>query len=656
MKKYYVTTPIYYVNDQPHIGHAYTSIAADVLARYHRMRGLDVFFLTGTDEHGQKVQQAAEERGMSPKQHADLMVENFKTLWKKLGLTHDDFIRTTDGRHIQLVQKFLQKLWEEGKIQKRKYSGWYCTPDERFWTGKDLVEGRCPECGRDVEQIEEENYFFLMSTYGDDLIQHIDAKPLYIMPETRRNEVLGFLKSQPLGDLCISRPKKRLSWGVPLPFDDNYVTYVWFDALLNYYSGAEYLAPKGISWWPANLQLIGKDILATHAVYWSTMLMALGLELPAHIFAHGWWTIEGRKMSKSIGNVVDPAELSERYGNDALRYFLLREVPFGHDGDFSEAALKRRFNTELANDFGNLASRVFKMAGKYLNSLVPKPEGVEPEMKALAEGIYIDVNISLGLSDFQNALKTIWTLVSYTNRYIDSNAPWSLAKEPENEGELKTVIYSTLEALRFLSIYLYPFLPEASEKLYNALGFSGTPKDLRLEQNEQPVKWGVLEPGTRLNQLDQLFPRIADLEVTLPEHTSNISESASETTPPKREKREKKEKKVEKGKDNLIKIEEFMRVEMKTAVVTKAERVEGSEKLIRLEVDSGEKRQVVAGVGKAYGPEELLGRTVVVVTNLKPARLMGLESEGMLLAATEEDGSPVILTTETPVKPGLRIK
>jgi methionyl-tRNA synthetase len=646
-----VTTPIYYVNDLPHIGHAYTSIAADILARQNRMMGRSVFFLTGTDEHGQKVQEAADSRGLSPKEHSDIMVRNFKALWQKMGLTYDAFIRTTDSEHKEIVQGLLKKLYDNGEIVKRTYSGWYCTPCERFWTEKDLRDGNCPECNRVAEQIEEENYFFLMSAYAERLIKHIEDNPTYILPETRKNEVLGFLKTHPLGDLCISRPKKRLAWGVELPFDSDYVTYVWFDALLNYYSGTIYLSPdESIKWWPAAHNIIGKDILTTHAVYWSTMLMAMGLPLPKNIFAHGWWTIDGQKMSKSIGNVVDPGEVVDKYGNDAFRYFLMREVPFGLDGDYSEHALVRRLNTELANDFGNLASRVLKMTERYFNGVVPERETQfdssihKYELKSMTKPEHLPFRLELALKElnFKQALEDIWELVSYTNKYVDGQAPWGLAKKEENSGKLRHVIYSCLEALRFLSIYLYPFIPDASEKLYHALGQKGSPEKLDLENNKEVLKWGFLEPGTELGELEALFPRI-------------------EPEGKKQKKQETKERKVQDEKqqdpgDNLISIGQFAKVEIKIGKVIEAERVPKSEKLIRVQVDTGEMRQIVAGIGNVYGPEDLLGKTVVIVTNLKPAKLMGVESRGMLLAATDESGRPSVIMPDRDVSPGTRIK
>jgi methionyl-tRNA synthetase len=634
MERFYVTTPIYYVNDTPHIGHVYTTVAADILARFNRLLGKRVFFLTGTDEHGQKVQKAAQERGLSPKEHADMMVQNFKALWEKMKISNDAFIRTTDKEHIKVVQEILQRLYNKGEIVKRPYKGWYCTPDERFWTEKELVDGRCPDCGRAVEEIEEDNYFFLMSKYQDALISHIEKNPQYILPETRRNEVMGFLKSRPLGDLCISRPKKRLTWGITLPFDDDYVTYVWFDALLNYYSATKYLAPGNgkISWWPAAHHIVGKDILTTHAVYWSTMLMALDMPLPQNIFAHGWWTVDGRKMSKSLGNVVDPFEVVENYGVDSFRYFLFREVTFGLDGDFSVNALINRINSDLANDLGNLVSRSLAMARKYFDSVVPEPSLTEEDIKSLAESIVDKMKKHLETLSFQKALDEIWILVSTLNKYIDTKQPWSLAKSPEGSSELKSVIYTILEGIRFLSIYIYPFLPDSALKILNALGMEDSINEPVLKE----AKWGALKPGTRLKKIDALFPRII----------MNNKEKEKKKLPDKEEKV---------SEERYIRIDDFAKIDLRIGKVLEAERIEGSNKLLRLVVDIGEKRQIVAGIGKTYSPGELIGKLVVIVSNLKPAKLMGVESQGMLLAAGTENDIAII-SPEKNIPAGIRVK
>ena len=651
-KKFYITTPIYYVNDVPHIGHAYTTIAADTLARYHRLLGDAVFFLTGTDEHGQKIEKAAQDRGLTPKAHADLMSKNFRALWNKLEIANDAFIRTTDKEHIIVVQELLHKLYAKGEIEKRTYEGWYCTPDERFWTEKEIVEGKCPDCGRPVERILEDNYFFLMSKYQGRLIKHIEDNPNYIRPESRRNEVLGFLNSQALSDLCISRPKARLSWGIELPFDRDFVTYVWFDALVNYFSATRYLSPPapGSSdpserekfWWPADHHLVGKDILTTHSVYWSTMLMALDLPLPGNIFAHGWWTREGKKISKSLGNVIDPNKVVESYGSDAFRYFVLREVPFGLDGDFSTETFVTRFNTELANDLGNLLSRVLTMIGKYFEGKIPPPGPEQPfdrelrEIAALSPGRIDD---DLSVLAFARYLQNVWALVMRANRYVEENAPWALAKRRDMD-RLGSVLYNLAESLRSIGLYIYPVMPSTSQKIWDSLGIEKKIGSCLLHEESS---WGKLTTGASIQPGAQLFPRI-DLK---------------KNTEKKMEKNETMQRPApnpDEAGPELIGIEDFMKADLRVGKIVSAERVEKSEKLVKLKVDIGtETRQVVAGIGKSYTPEDLTGKTIVIVTNLKPAKLMGVESQGMLLAANSGDALAVV-TFDREIKTGSRVK
>lgn len=648
--KFYITTPIYYVNDVPHIGHAYTTIAADTLARYHRILGDHVFFLTGTDEHGQKVEKAAQERGLNPKAHADSMVVNFQALWKKLEITHDAFIRTTDKPHIAVVQELLQRLYDKGEIERRTYEGWYCTPDERFWTEKEIVEGKCPDCGRPVERISEDNYFFLMSKYQERLIAHIENNP-YIQPESRRNEVLGFLRTQKLGDLCISRPKSRLAWGIELPFDREFVTYVWFDALANYLSATRYLSPLADAakdaaereryWWPANHHLVGKDILTTHSVYWSTMLMALGLPLPRNIFAHGWWTINGKKMSKSLGNVIDPNEIADTYGTDAFRYFLLREVPFGLDGDFSTDTFITRFNTELANDLGNLLSRTLTMIGKYFEGKIPSPAGEQSpdaELREIAAAIPGKIGEDLAALTFTKYLQDSWALVTRANRYVEETAPWTLAKNKDFE-RLGTVLYNLAESLRLIGLYLYPVMPTTAQKIWEALGLKKQMTTCRLDQEQT---WGGLSAHIPVIPGAPLFPRIEtkkNLEKKMEKTEEQKPAQKNETTGPE-----------------LIGIEDFGKVDLRVGKIVAAERVEKSDKLVKLQVDIGtETRQVVAGIGKSYSPEELVGKVITIVANLKPAKLMGVESRGMLLAANSGDGLAVV-TFDRETKPGTKVK
>ena len=472
--RFYITTPIYYVNDVPHIGHAYTTVAADILARYWRLRGRDVFFLTGLDEHGQKVQQAAAKAGIDPQAHCDKLAPQFQELWKRLNISNDAFIRTTDAPHKSVVQRYLQELFDKQLIYKADYTGWYCTFDERFWTEKDVENGLCPDCKRPVERISEHNYFFKMGQYQDRLIEHIKQHPDFIRPESRRNEVLGFLTTQQLGDLSISRPKSRLSWGIELPFDKEYVTYVWFDALVNYVSALEYLppTPSREQYWPANVHLVGKDILTTHAVYWSTMLMALNLPLPKTIFAHGWWTVDGEKMSKSRGNVVDPNKMVDEFGADAFRYFLLREVPFGYDGDFSHEAVVGRINSELADDLGNLLSRSLSMIERFANGVIPQAR-ITPSLSENSGEVVARAYVHLERLEFGKALEAIWELVQSTDQYIDKTAPWKLAKKPDQERSSKKSSITLPKVLKTLGVVLYPFMPSKGEAIVQQIGLHG---------------------------------------------------------------------------------------------------------------------------------------------------------------------------------------
>lgn len=615
--KFYITTPIYYVNDVPHIGHAYTTIAADVAARYKRLEGYEVFFLTGTDEHGQKVQQAATDLGVKPQVHVDKLHQRFKELWVRLNISNSDFIRTTEERHKKLVCDILQDLYSRDEIYRDSYEGWYCTPCERFWTEKDLAEGNCPECRRKVEKIKEHNYFFRMGNYQQWLIDRIKNNPHFILPASRRNEVLGFL-DKPLEDLCISRPKSRLPWGIPLPFDDEYVTYVWFDALINYISVHGSLDDiKASGFWPADHNMVGKDILTTHAVYWSTMLKAIGLEPPKNIFAHGWWTVNGQKMSKSLFNVVEPNKLIDQFGVDVIRYFLLREVPFGLDGDFSHKALIGRLNSDLANNLGNLLNRTISMMKKYFGGVIPTKatEGDEDgDLINKSREVISDVRKLYDELAYNKILQKIWELVDTTNQYIDKAGPWNLVKTDEGKERLKTVMYNSAESLRVLGVLLYPFMPESMTSLMKQLGVE-TPIE---EQGMKSIEtWGGLKPGSQTQKAKQLFPRIEDKQ---------MEKILAELAAPKEEE-----------KDNQITIDDFMKVDLRTGKILEAEKVKKSKKLIQLKVDIGtETRQILAGIAESYEAEDLIGRTVVIVANLKPAKLMGIESQGMVLAASND--------------------
>ena len=654
---FYITTPIYYVNDVPHIGHAYTTIAADVLARYWRLRGRDVFFLTGLDEHGQKVQQAAAKAGIDPQAHCDKLAPQFQQLWKRLDITHNAFIRTTDHPHKNIVQRYLQELYDKRLIYKDSYTGWYCTFDERFWTEKDVADGLCPDCKRPVERLSEHNYFFKMGQYQERLIDHIKTHSHFIRPESRRNEVLGFLQTQKLGDLSISRPKSRLSWGIELPFDKDYVTYVWFDALVNYLSALEYKLPTPSvdRYWPASVHLVGKDILTTHAVYWSTMLMALELPLPDTIFAHGWWTVDGEKMSKSRGNVVDPHTMVDRYGADAFRYFLLREVPFGQDGDFSEQAMVTTINNDLANGIGNLLSRTLTMVERFSAGSIPPPgSSAIPALEAQIEqtALALPDRVEAGSSklQFRDNVQDMQALVKLCDEYIDKAAPWQLAKKPEDRPRLQTVLNTTAKALRLLSVLLYPYVPHAAEQLARQLGLS---IDFAKPLSSDTYVWTVPLTDVKIHKAAALFPRIE----SKPQGATPVNEAPS-PQPAASNPMTAGQAAAEPQTSALsqITIDEFMKIQLKTAKVLSAERVPKSEKLLKLQVSLGtEQRQIVAGIGKRYEPESLVGKTIVIVANLKPAKLMGIESQGMVLAAGDSEVRGLATFLED-VEPGTKVK
>ena len=626
MNNFYVTTPIYYVNDRPHIGHAYTTILADVLAQYHRLMGDPTFFLTGSDEHGLKVHQAADQGGLTPQEQADRTVVRFQELWKKLEITHDDFIRTTEERHKTVVQKILQDLFDRGEIYKAEYDGWYDVGAEVFITEKELQDRGGPEANPNVTRVKESNYFFRMSKYQDWLLRYIEENPKFIQPDFRRNETLGFLR-KPLQDLCISRPKSRLPWGIDLPFDDDFVCYVWFDALVNYISGVGYLEDDARfqKWWPASFHLIGKDILTTHTVYWPTMLQAMGLPMPETIFAHGWWLLGQSKMSKSVGNVVDPMDMIDRYGVDAVRYFLISEMTLGQDANFSEAGFIRRYNSDLANDLGNLLSRILNMISRYCDGKIPAPSGAaleDPDSDALWKTMQVatkDMLAGVEGMRLDQGVAAVIAAVRAMNRYLEAKQPWHLAKQ-EDLQPLHDVLYTAAETLRVAAALLHPIMPERMGILRMALGIADGKPDL-----DKVHTWGLLQPGAPIRTGDPLVPRIKveDMKEEQPEK--------QEAAPPPKPKPA-----VADDTPGVITIKDVQKIELRTAIVLEAEKIEGAEKLLRLEVRMGEeRRQIVAGIALHYEPDALIGRTVVVVANLKPAKLRGVESQGMLLAASK---------------------
>jgi len=631
---FYVTTPIYYVNAKPHLGHVYTTVIADVLARFHKLLGDHVFFLTGTDEHGDKIMETAKKLGKTARELADENSQRFRDLWPQITIENNRFIRTTEPDHVKTVQGILQKVYDNGDIYFGEYGGHYCTGCERFMTETEMADGKCPIHQTDLTFVQEQNYFFRMEKYRPWLIEYIHNNPGFIRPERYKNEVLGMLR-EPVDDLCISRPKKRLSWGIELPFDSNFVCYVWFDALINYLTGINYPEGEHFSdFWGQAQHLVGKDILKPHAVYWPTMLKAMGAEPYRNLNVHGFWNVDATKMSKSLGNVVDPLEMKGKYGVDAFRYFLVRDMVFGLDSNFSEEALIERYNADLANDLGNLVSRSTSMLAKYFDGILPEPEAspqeADRELKDLALKVTTDYTAKMQALELHTALMSVWSLISALNKYIDKSAPWELAKK--DAQRLGSVMYHLMECIRFVSILISPVMPGISHKILDLMGIGGSTLLADLGS------FGVLKPGTKIGQAQALFPRAEKMG------------EAKETPGAKAE------KKVEKAPDNLIDISEFGRVELKTGRILEATAVEKSDKLVILKVDIGRTIQIVAGIGKAYTPEDLVGKHIAVVANLKPAKLMGLASEGMLLASDGEDGSLTLIGFDRAPKVGARIR
>ncbi|RWX49811.1 methionyl-tRNA synthetase [Candidatus Electrothrix communis] len=649
----YITTPIYYVNAMPHIGHAYTTIIADTYSRFRRLCGDEVRFQTGTDEHGEKIVQAAEGEGISPREYVDRISDSFRQTWPGLDIAPDHFIRTTDADHIKLVQDILQKVYDQGDIYFSEYSGHYCKGCERFLTEKELVDGKCPDHQTVPEEISEQNYFFRMSKYQDWLIDHIKSNPEYITPERYRNEVLSFL-SEPLEDLCISRPCSRLTWGIPLPFDKNFVTYVWFDALINYLTGIGY--PNGPDFdkhWSVAEHVIAKDILKPHAIYWPTMLQSMGVAPYKRLHVHGYWNVDETKMSKSIGNVIRPGELVEEYGVDTVRYFLLREMSFGRDSSFSTEALESRRNSDLANDVGNLFSRALTMLAKYADSIVPEIDKatVTDEDRVLVDALekmVADYTTAMNAFEFHKALQSIWEVIGMLNRFIVTNAPWELAKDPDQAGRLNTVLYFLADSLRLLALVLRPVMPTAADKMAAALGQE---KELAKATLEEEGCWGSMQAGTVLHQGEALFPRLEKKKKQQPQ-TQGKEQS-------KKGKAKKKEAEPEIDMEGLITFEQFGEVELRVAEIVTAEKIKKANKLLKLTVKAPEERTLVAGIALHYSPEDLVGKKVIIVANLKPAKLMGITSQGMVLAAkeTDADGNErlVLSTVAGDIAPGSRV-